>query len=272
MYSVILGDNKLVPPQPNLDNSGGGNNDIGKFLVWPSSTERPYMSFDFGSPQSVTAMNIEFLNYPAQGFSLPNLQLFSTEMFFITDPSINPTNTELINFELRNNKVLSQDDYQVTTVSLNFSMTSSATFLLRWDYTRVYNLNYFMVSEVDFCNDPQPSGETQITFRDSQSDNSVIIPTVEELTGTKNTTLNCIISSSGLFEWRWRQNGSVISNNAKFSIFTADGTRTTVLQITGLNVSDAAEYTCEVRRRGGGEYMPRTQTLSFPGMFKNTKF
>ena len=50
------------------------------------------------------------------------------------------------------------------------------------------------------------------------------------------------------------------------SIFTADGTRTSILQITGLSVSDAAEYTCEVRRRGGGEYIPRTQTLNLPGM------
>ena len=123
-----------------------------------------------------------------------------------------------------------------------------------------------MVSEVDFCNDASPRDETQITFQDPQSNNSVIIPTVEELTGTRNTTINCTVSSSGLFEWQWRQNGSVISNNGKFINFTADGTRTNILQITGLNVSDAAEYACEVRRRGDGDYMPRTQTLSFAGV------
>ena len=266
MYGFILGDSEPVPPQPNLENSGDGNSDIGKFLVWPSNTERPYMSFEFGSPQSVTAINIEFLNYPTQGFSLPNLQLYSTTSFTTTDPSTNPINTELINFKLQNNNILSQDDNQVTTVSLNFSMTPSATFLLRWDYTGVYNLKFFMVSEVSFCSNSQPPGETQITFQDPQSNNSVIIPTVEELKGTINTTINCTISSSGLFEWRWRQNGSMVSNNAKFSIFTADGTRTSILQITGLSVSDAAEYTCEVRRRGGREYMTRTQTLSFSGI------
>ena len=262
-YSVIIGDNEPVPLQPNLENSGGGNNDIGKFLVWPSSTNSPYMTFDLGSAQSVTAITIEFLNYPAQGFSLPNLQLYDTSSFFTTDPN----NAQRIEFELRNNSVLSRGDYQATNVSLIFSRSSSSTFLLRWDYTGVYNLNFFMVSEVDFCNDAPPRDETQITFQDPQSNNSVIIPTVEELTGTRNTTINCTVSSSGLFEWRWRQNGSVISNNGKFSIFIADGTRTTILQITGLNVSDAAEYACEVRRRGGGEYMSRTQTLSFVGMF-----
>ena len=47
LYSVIIGDNEPVPLQPNLEKSGGANNDIGKFLVWPSSTDSPYMSFDF---------------------------------------------------------------------------------------------------------------------------------------------------------------------------------------------------------------------------------
>ena len=268
-YSVILGDNKPVPPQPNLENSGGSNNDIGKFLVWPSSTERPYMTFDFGSPQSVTAINIEFLNYPAQGFSLPNLQLFSSSFSNPNNPNAKP-----IEFELRSNDVLSQDDYQVTNVSLTFSRSSSSSFLLHWNYTGVYNLNFFMVSEVDFCNDPESptsSSKTQITFQDSLFDDSVIILTVEELKGTKNITMNCTVSTSGLFEWQWGRNGSMVSNSAKFSIFTADGTRTSILQITGLSVSDGAKYTCEVRRRSGGEYMTRTQTLSFPGMFNITK-
>ena len=47
-YGTILGDSEAVPPQPNLENGGGGNSDIGKFLVWPSSTDRPYMTFQFG--------------------------------------------------------------------------------------------------------------------------------------------------------------------------------------------------------------------------------
>ena len=75
-YGVIIGDNEPVPLQPNLENSGGATIDIGKFLVWLSSTDSPFMSFDFGGAQLVTAITIEFLHYPAQGFSLPNLQLF----------------------------------------------------------------------------------------------------------------------------------------------------------------------------------------------------
>ena len=44
-YSIILGDNESVPIQPNLKNSDGGNNDIGKSLVWPRSTKKHFMTF-----------------------------------------------------------------------------------------------------------------------------------------------------------------------------------------------------------------------------------
>ena len=268
LYSVILGDSDPVPLQPNLDlDSDSDTNDITKFLVWPSNTDRPYITFTFGDVRSLTALTIEFLNYPAQGFSLPNLQLYTTTFLFLTDP--NNQNVQPIEFDIRNNSVLSQDDYQVTNISLIFSSTS-ARLLLRWDYTGVYNINFFMVSEIDFCDGTQPPGDSQITFQDPQLDNSVIIPTVGELTVAKTMTINCTVSSSGLFEWQWKQNQNMISNNdGKFNIFTADGTRTSILQLTGLSVSDAAEYTCEVRRRNeGGQYIPRTQTLSFPGTLK----
>ena len=73
LYSIILGDNESVPLQPILENSDpGGNNDIQKFLVWPRSTKRHFMTLAFDNVQSITAINIEFLNYPAQGSSLPS--------------------------------------------------------------------------------------------------------------------------------------------------------------------------------------------------------
>ena len=210
--NTILGDNAPVPPQPSLENSSGGNTDIGKFLVWPSDTDRPYMNFGFGSAQSVTAINIEFLNYPAQGFSLPNLELYEVATATIVDPN----NAQRIEFDLQNNNVLSQYDYRVTSVSLIFPRISqNINILIRWNYTGVYNLDFFMVSEVDFCNDAPSTGETQITFQYPQSDNLVVRPTVEELTVTRTITLNCTVSSSGLFEWQWRQNGNIISNNGK---------------------------------------------------------
>ena len=166
-----------------------------------------------------------------------------------------------------NNNGLSQNDHQVTNISLIFSSTSQS-FLLYWDYTDVYNLDFFLVSEVDFCNGTPPDVSTSIAFQQPQVDNTVIVPTVEDFIASNNFLLTCTVSVSGLFEWQWRQNGTLISNNTKFQIFTADGTRTSKLQLTRLSVTDAASYSCGVRRQSsssGGTYVPRIQTLIFPG-------
>ena len=98
----------------------------------------------------------------------------------------------------------------------------------------------------------------------------MIVPTVEDFITSNNFLLTCTVSVSGLFEWQWHQNGTLISNNAKFQIFTADGTRTSKFQLTGLSVTDAASYTCGVRRQSsssGGMYVPKIQMLSFPSQF-----
>ena len=261
-YNHILGDNQEVPTQPNF-NREDSNNDIGKFLVWQGGTHRPYIVFTFPLSITVTTINIEFLNYPAQNFSLPNLQLYATSGVN-TDP--NSPNALPIDYDIVNNNGLSQNDHQVTNISLVFSSTSRS-FLLYWDYTDVYNLDFFMVSEVDFCNGTPPDVSTSIAFQQPQMDNTEIVPTVNDFIASNNFLLTCTVSVSGLFEWLWHQNGTLISNNAKFQIFTADATRTSKLQLTGLSVTDAASYSCGVRRQSsssGATYVSRIQMLSFP--------
>ena len=54
-------------------------------------------------------------------------------------------------------------------------------------------------------------------------------------------------------------------------MFTADGTRTSKLQIRRLGIDDTSEaYACEVRCQGGSvsnSYVSKIQSLSFPGEF-----
>ena len=239
-YNHILGDNQEVPTQPNL-NGGDSNNDIGKFLVWQGGTHRPYIVFTFSSSTTVTTINIEFLNYPAQNFSLPNLQLYATAGL-ITNP--NSPSAQPIDFDIVNNSGLSQGNHKVTNISLIFSSTSQSI-LLYWDYTDVYNLDVFMVSEVDFCNGTPPVSTSPIAFQQPQMDSTVVVPTVDDFIASNNFLLTCTVSVSGLFEWQWRQNETLISNNANFHMFTADGTRTSKLQLTGLSVTDAASCSQE---------------------------
>ena len=112
-----------------------------------------------------------------------------------------------------------------------------------------------------------------VVFQDPQMDNTVIVPTVQDFIASNNFLLTCTVSVSGLFEWQWGLNGTLISNNTKFQIFTANRTRTSKLQLTGLSITDTASYSCGVRRQSSssGEtyvYITRTQMLSFQGLFQ----
>ena len=260
-FSHILGDDVQVPPQPNLD-SEDNNSDIEKFIVWRNDTTTPYVLITLPSATTVRAMNIEFLNYPAQNFSVPNLQLYEANSFFIDPIS---SSAQRIEFDMLNNSGLSQDDHLVTNISLIF--TSSSNFILLYlNFTDVYNLDFFLVSELDLCTDTQPPvTRAEIDFKEPKVDYTDIITTIEEFTANKNVIITCTVSISGVFRWQWMQNGTLISNNDKFHIFTADGSRTSKLQLTGLSVSDAASYSCGVRHRQNTNQTTYVQILSFPG-------
>ena len=53
--------------------------------------------------------------------------------------------------------------------------------------------------------------------------------------------LTCSVTNEAAFEWSWTgPNGATISNN----VFVADLTRTGVLQISSLSLSDVGNYNC----------------------------
>ena len=122
---------------------------------------------------------------------------FSTLPYMNINP--NSLSDQPIDFDIVNNNGLSQDDHQVTNISLVFSSTVES-FLLFWDYTDVYNFDFFMVSEVDFCNGTPPAVSASIAFQQPQMDNTVVVPTVDDIIASNNFILTCIISESGLFE------------------------------------------------------------------------
>ena len=47
------------------------------------------------------------------------------------------------------------------------------------------------------------------------------------------------------FEWSWlRPNGTIISSSSRSTVFVEDLTRTSILQISSLSLSDAGNYKC----------------------------
>ena len=209
----------------------------------------------------ITAVKLNFLNYPAQNVSLPNIQLLRT----IT---IADTSGDNIDFVILGNEELSQDDYERTSVTLRLLMPLTSTYvLLRWSFEEVYDVEWFFLSEVTFCTDPQPlystSNET-IQFLSPEA-NEVIQPSAQDL-ASGVLVLTCTVSNQGSFSWLWKQNDTVINSDTKFQTFTADGTRTSKLIISQLNFMDGATYTCDVSHQSSpSNRTSRQYQVIFPG-------
>ncbi len=65
-----------------------------------------------------------------------------------------------------------------------------------------------------------------------------------------NISISCTVDVSGSFEWVWSSNGDQLSTDNRYSVWVADATRTSVVEITGLRYSDAGNYTCTAQREG----------------------
>ena len=68
--------------------------------------------------------------------------------------------------------------------------------------------------------------------------------------------LTCSVTNNAAFEWSWTgPNGAMIIGSS--SVFVADLTRTSVLQITSLSLSDAGSYNCTAAFLVGNVPEPR---------------
>ena len=141
-FSHILGDNEQVPPQPNLDTEDN-NNDIAKFIVWRNDTTTPYVLITLPSGTTVRAMNIEFLNYPAQNFSVPNLQLYESNNFII-DPS--HTSAQRIEFDMLNNsgqarrKDFESGQANAEWLTHRYTRYARLTIITQYNYLTIYTI------------------------------------------------------------------------------------------------------------------------------------
>ena len=123
---TVLNDGNL---QPDFDNAN-------EFVVWSEDSTTPYLSVQVGI-LSVSTIDIYVLNYPAEGFGVPNFKLYNTSRAAVIDPDDAGGNTvQIIEFDLVNNAELSMDDRTFVKVTLRLRSpiltTSVGGILLRW--------------------------------------------------------------------------------------------------------------------------------------------
>ena len=259
---TVLNDGNL---QPDFDNV----NDLDQFVVWSEDSTTPYMSVEVGI-LSVSTIDIYVLNYPAEGFGVPRFKLYTTSRAAVIDPDDAGSNTvEIIEFDLVNNAELSMDDRTFMKITLRLRSPISTAplggILLRWTFTNLLNVNWLGISEIVFCANDTDFQPGEIEFL--RPAEPVVTQPSAQVLQSGSLTLICTVASEGSFTWRWRKDGgNHLQRGDKFSILTADGTRTSVLTINDITFDDSAVYECIASFTLPGNF-PETRNYSvqFPG-------
>ena len=171
-------------------------------MAWSSSNQASYITLvTQPSPANVSTIEIYLLNNPSNGISVPNFELYGLG----STVSATPTSADpKLDFDIINNNELSLEDNSVRRITLRIrSPKLHNAYLLRWDFDKLLNVSWFMVSEVLLCNDPLPIYDTStITFKSPITDNTIITPQ-SELLNNGSIMLTCTVSNEGQFVWRY---------------------------------------------------------------------
>ena len=244
-----------------IDNDNGPSSvdlsseaDVQSFFTLLSEAD---INFDFNGPTELASLELYYLNYPSQRIGLPAIELLSFD-------DINDQSGTRISYVLNNSDVLSSTENIRRKVTLgilgNQNLGSYSRLRINFSFTGVSDIDWFFLSEINLCSGTPTATEILVTTAPASIELSSNNP-------SNSTQLRCSVSSVGLFQWQWIRGSNVLSD-AHFQTSMADGTRTGILEITGLRSSDEGSYTCRVNRQG----LPNTQqessiTLVLPGKF-----
>ena len=218
----------------------------------------------------VTALDLYVLNYPEENISLPMFELFQTPSPTVVNSTIRG---EIIPFQILNNDQLSGADSNFIKITLRpLSSFANRGVLLTWTFTELYNVDWFILSEIRLCSDTQPplvfTPANQFQFQ-IPSENQTIIQPSADILASGSLVLTCTLSLQGSFIWRWRKGTVIIQNSTKISVLSANGTRTSILTINQLNFNDADLYMCETSYSGQSDYGSREYNVQFPSKSLN---
>ena len=242
----VIIDNDVGPMSVDLSSEA----DVQRFFTW---SVQPDIALSLNTATELASVELYFLNYPSERIGLPEIELSR-----VTSQGDPGTRINYV-FDVGNSDVLSSTDDMRRKVTLGIlaNQNFGNIAILRVDviFSGVDDIEWFFLSEINLC-----SGTPTATDVILQPNGVELSPT----NPTSSVQLRCSVLPPGMFEWQWRQGGTVL-DGGRYQNSTTDETRTGILDITRLRSSDEGSYTCHVNRPGQSSTAQQTVTLVVPG-------
>ncbi len=219
-----------------------------------------FLQFDIRTPVPIiTAIEVSFLNSPANRISLPNIRLSRP----LPGSQGQLMSGQSISSKMLNNEDLAETDNQIRTVAIQpfRPLENLVKLQIELGFSVLHDFDWILLSEIRFCTDPQPdfTDQQDVVFQTPYISPSIVHPSATDVT-SGSVELVCSISSEGQYTWVWEKDTTTIREIPNYSISVGDGSRTTKLTLRNLRFNDAAVYKCIANQLHSAEYF-----VTYPG-------
>ena len=214
--------------------------DCTKFIGWES--DQVLLAFRFPDAL-ITRVDIYFYNNPSEGYGIPPLKegryAFTAPVFDTEGVPVPVSFTDNSNFAQTDNE-------SVTVISVavasDFNESPYRFLRLTFDNSST-NINKTFISEVKLFSE---SGEGVPDFPPIQfsCQNQALAYGLDNNIPS-SIKLSCTVINDGSFSITWTGPNGTIADNAKTRVLSADTSRTSILRISQVSLSDNGTYSCE---------------------------
>ena len=235
-----------------------------QFSAWNRTTHdmsRVFFQFPDISPFFIRQIDLYYYKSAALRVGLPDVRFDVADSASIEQDRYLP-----VPYTIVSNQSISESDNQTVKISLVDTLgqrlngnPNNGIVRLTFDFSSSDTLDWLLLSEVRMFNDtgeysgmmqhsviyctlhctaavlPPPLPQPPIIFTQDQV--TVVRHNATDLVSSERLT--CSVINEAVFEWSWTG-----PNGATTNVFVADLTRTGVLQISSLSLSDAGDYNC----------------------------
>ena len=239
----VLGDEDIGPTH-SVDVSD--RDQVRRFFVWHRDNGTVTLQLVTADALfNVSYVEIYSLSIPSDRIGSSVTTSFGTNM----DGTVVISNTQSCSFSSSIN-TLSKITYTV-------SLTNIGYLTIRFQFTN-QDIDWLFISDIRLCAGDPPSSISCDPTTDPPTPILSMItlssppPTgvTPDLRQPDSVSLTCSVASPPTddyqYQWQWLKSRTLLSSDSRFTITHTTNTRSSSLQISGLQYSDAGEYMCEV--------------------------